>query len=326
VFFKFLIFEKGKVNDLIMSEQKFGYYYRIVTLEQKDEDFYIGFARKCVCGNTPEPCVCNPNIAKNGIESGEIYFDRKSFINIDEESPLFCELTQRIGTISYPTPIIYGYEESDTGVHKNKKILHWKLPKIPIIAQRLPDITHNNKKFNGYLDKIEEYPALPNQIPQLAPLESSENKLGACWMNIGKTRLRKNKILANSSIPEFRPKKKHSNTHHHKCISLVKQEHPFNNAQRAKRAQQEYEKNHRKVFSEISGVMVEGMWKSDISWKKIREKSRTQWWTQNDDIDISAPIVGKELASGSGCGQETWNLHHQQGLWIGRGCLTGLMF
>lgn len=114
-------------------------YFRTTKLTGMDNgQYFIGFAKECVCGKPPSPCICKPKSVTNGVESGDIFFDRKSYCCSDtEEWPTF----EFISELFKRYPIILGYKEDDAGrKNSGKKILKWKIPKISIRSRRLPAI------------------------------------------------------------------------------------------------------------------------------------------------------------------------------------------
>jgi len=128
-------------------------YFRVTRTTGMDRGLYfIGFAKLCKCKKPPLPCECIPDARNsNGIESGDIFFDRKSYIGKD--APTFHQLKELFNT----SPIIMGYPEEDTGrKNSGKMILRWKMPitdiqaqQIPVIDQKVDNITDDKKDMQS---------------------------------------------------------------------------------------------------------------------------------------------------------------------------------
>lgn len=115
------------------------FFYRITKMTGMDSgEYYIGFAKKCRCGQPPRglTCICKPSSVKNnGIESGDIFFNKKSYYQ-ELGQPSFNDVSKWISEY----PIIVGYETHDTGKNSDKKRLIWKRPTKYVKASQSPTI------------------------------------------------------------------------------------------------------------------------------------------------------------------------------------------
>lgn len=120
-------------------------FYRIVCIQVPDgENYFEGYAKKCTCGGVggggsgeggegENVCVCEPELDDSGNETGDIFFNTRSFIGE------FSEYLDSERLINFP--IIEGFEEDDRGKHKGKKILRWKMVDKDVSVLKKPNVS-----------------------------------------------------------------------------------------------------------------------------------------------------------------------------------------
>lgn len=211
---------------------KFKYFRPTRVTGMDGGQYFIGFAKQCKCTKMPLQCECKPppsSINSNGIESGDIFFDRKSFIG-GPEPPTF----QQLKHVFKSTPIIMGYSEEDTGKkNSGKMILKWKIPSIGIPALQIPvmDLKKETQfKFSPNLSQSQ--PQLHSESPNTGPMTS------------------KMLVSAPIFIPKvFEPK---GNSQKLRCSTQLHQLHCVNSGDNIR--------SNNLVFSEANGTFTHSMW------------------------------------------------------------------
>lgn len=239
-------------------------WYRIVRIKKEDQQYYIGFAVKCTCGRPPKPCICKPQLNSNGTETGDICFNRRTYLDggARRPAPTFDILVKR--AIENHTPMIKGREVQDKGRYSHKKILRWKLPENGGTAKRQPTVYPDTKTT--------KHAKNAKNTTNTTNAKSSRQK--------GKKKIH---ISANK-IPIFKPTGDVPNVKISRQLFDVfgvfteVNPIPFPESNRMNDCPF--------VFSEAGGLFLPEMWKSDFRWNQIASESRSSLWFRNSNRQI----------------------------------------